>query len=243
MNPTSWDESRRAYPEILLAEDDDISREFLIDALTRLPATVTAVADGTEARQRLIERRFDIALLDRGLPSLDAPAIREAVLSAGGSNADTPMLALSADVDPALRARFLALGFIDLLAKPITAQALRRAVRAALPAATVAWDDEQALAAANGNHNIAERLRTLMLADLPGQRDALQRTLTQGDHSAAHELLHRMKAACAFCGAARLATACSALDDALGDAAASNDIPNLVAAFDKACASILGEAD
>ena len=242
MNPTPRDESRRAYPEILLAEDD-VSREFLIDALTRLPATVIAVADGAEARRRLIERRFDIALLDRGLPSLDAPAIREAVLSTGGCNAGTPMLALSADVDPALRTHYLALGFIDLLAKPITAPALRRAVRDALPAATLAWDDEQALAAVNGNHNIAERLRTLMLADLPGQRDALQRTLAQGDHNAAHELLHRMKAACAFCGAARLATACSALDDALGDTAASNDIPSLVAMFNKACASTLGEAD
>ncbi|MEZ5464577.1 MAG: response regulator [Lysobacteraceae bacterium] len=217
MNPAQADATRRAAPRILLAEDDEISREFLLDALTRLPAEVTAVADGAEARQRLLQEPFDLVLLDRGLLSLDAMAIREAVLAGGGGggNETTPMLALSADVDPALRERFRTLGFIDLLAKPISASALRTAARAALPVSVRDWDDEQALSAANGSPEIVTRLRELLLADLPRQRRQIIDAVEAGDPAAAHDVLHRLKAACAFCGATRLASACSALDDAL----------------------------
>jgi len=243
MNPKQANPSRSGVPSILLAEDDEVSREFLLDALRRLPANVTAVTDGAQARRRLLEARFDLVLLDRGLPALDASAIRRAVRSAAGPNAATPMLALSADVDPVLREQFRTQGFIDLLAKPITAAALRSAVRAALPGAMRDWDDEQALAAANGNRDIVDRLRQLMCQDLPEQRNRLLQSVETRDFAAAHDLLHRMKAACAFCGATRLAAACSALDDALREAPADEALRALLGEFSEACESALADAN
>ena len=241
MNAKEADATAGRQPRILLAEDDEVSREFLLDALSRLPAKIMAVADGATARDELQRQCFDLALLDRGLPSMDAMTIRQSVMSSAGANVKTPMLALSADVDAELRERFIDSGFVDLLAKPITASALRKAVRSILPASNQDWDEEQALAAANGNRDIAARLRQLMLQDLPGQREQLLQSVASAEFSAAHDLLHRMKAACAFCGAVRLAAACSELDDLLRDGTPAIDIGAACAEFEQACHAALGD--
>lgn len=242
MNHGSVEENAPAtgQPRVLLAEDDGISRDFLIDALERLPARVTAAVDGDQAIRLLGEEHYQLAILDRRLPRHDALSIREAVLAGSGPNLATPMLALSADIDPELRQRFLAAGFIDLLAKPIAASVLRTAVRSALPDDIAVWDAEQALAAANGNVEIVTRLRQLLLDDLPGQREQVLAALACNDRETAHDVLHRLKAACAFCGAARLAAACAAVDDAIqGSAPAAEAIGKARMDFRQACQEIL----
>ncbi|MCB1559576.1 MAG: response regulator [Xanthomonadales bacterium] len=235
MNPTPATQVVDGLPRILLAEDDAVSQAFLLDALAHLPASVTAVADGNQAIAQLLARHFDAVLLDRGLPGPDAIAIRQAATVAGSTNAATPMLALSADVDEVLRERFMALGFDDLLAKPITAVALRTAVRRMLPAAAILWDDAQALRAANGSADIVIRLRQLMAVDLPRQRDEIAAAVASGNRNQAHDVLHRLKAACAFCGAVRLARACSNLDDELRAGASPAQIDVCLEDFLSAC--------
>ena len=99
------------------------------------------------------------------------------------------------------------------------------------------WDDAVALSAAGGRREIVDALRALLLTDLPAQRSAVAGAVA-GDHSdAALPVLHRMRAACGFCGATALDRAVRALQDAL---ARGSGIDERALAFDRECARLAG---
>lgn len=56
---------------ILLAEDDEVMREYLTRALTRSGYRVTAVDRGTAALPLLESERFDLLLTDIVMPEMD----------------------------------------------------------------------------------------------------------------------------------------------------------------------------
>ena len=56
---------------ILLAEDDDVMREYLARALERAGYSVTAVDRGTAAIPLLETERFDLLLTDIVMPEMD----------------------------------------------------------------------------------------------------------------------------------------------------------------------------
>ena len=60
---------------ILIAEDEDAVREFLIRALNHAGHEVTAVADGGEALEALQAASFDLLLTDIVMPELDGVAL------------------------------------------------------------------------------------------------------------------------------------------------------------------------
>ena len=60
-----------AMIRILLAEDDDVMREYLTRALRRSGYDVTAVDRGTDAIPLLEAERFDLLLTDIVMPEMD----------------------------------------------------------------------------------------------------------------------------------------------------------------------------
>lgn len=217
---------------VLLAEDEPVSRVFLADALTALGVRCDAVDDGREALLRACARRYDALLLDLNLPGCDGVAVLGRVRSdADAASRAAPALALTADDCPHTRQRLLDTGFAAVAHKPIGVEPLARALRAlgfaidadAPPAArtsapehdTPAWDDEAALAAAGGNRTIVDTLRTMMLKELAAQRADIAAAVSRGDIDTARAQLHRLQAACGFCGAVRLAGSARALQAAL----------------------------
>ncbi|MBI0475395.1 response regulator [Sphingomonas sp. MA1305] len=56
---------------ILLAEDDQVMREYLTRALERAGYTVAAVDRGTAALPLLVNERFDLLLTDIVMPEMD----------------------------------------------------------------------------------------------------------------------------------------------------------------------------
>lgn len=203
--------------DVLLAEDEPVSRCFLHDALESLGYRCQTVGDGGTALACATTRRFDLLLLDVNLPELHGPD----VLSRLRQNADAasqraPAIALTADNEPGVAQRLLAAGFAAVGSKPIEvhrlAALLTSVLRGHVPTtasgrALAPWDDAAALSAAGGNQAIVTALRELMLKELPAQRDAIVSALEQGDAAAARHVLHRLRAACGFCGAAELSDA------------------------------------
>lgn len=224
-------------PRLLLVEDDPVSRQFLVEALSDLPARVDSTQTVAEAEATASRHDHVLWLLDANLPDGNG----ESLLQRLRKRADTKALALTADSDTARRDRLLAAGFAAVLHKPLSAKALRAAVRARIDgAAEVAvWDPAQALRATGGRQDFADRLRGLFLAELPAQRQQVLAALAGGNLAAAAEQLHRLKAACGFVGAGRLLAAVCALSDDLEDEA-------LRRRFDLACGRQLdacGELD
>ncbi|NUS39162.1 MAG: response regulator [Lysobacter sp.] len=228
-------------PKILLVEDDPVSRAFLAAAIEALPATVDAVAD-CAAAERQAGNGHDLWLIDAHLPDGDG----DALLARLRRDADTPALGHTASHDRQELDRLLAAGFLEVLVKPIAPGALQAAIRRALgepgavdadtPARDTplpAWDDGAALAALKGEHAHVEALRRLFLAELPGQRLAVDAALAAGDGDGAGHVLHRLRASCGFVGAARLADAVQVL-------AADLHAPAALRRFDEAVDDLLG---
>lgn len=207
---------------VLLAEDDAVSREFLCEAIQACGGDPTACSDGPAALARAREGHWHLLVLDHHLPGMNGEAVLGALRADPGEAAAVPpALATTAEPD-GVRALLLEAGFAQVLAKPISLEALRAAL-ARFGCAVDPLDDGNALRAC-GSLSTVKRLRRLFAEqELPRVRDELERSA--GDPQALRPTLHRLLASCGFCGATALARACKALHDALASGDASRIDP------------------
>jgi len=71
LNMTVNDLNERSMQRILLAEDDDSMRRFLVKALERAGYDVVSFGNGVEAFNRLKEEPFTLLLTDIVMPEMD----------------------------------------------------------------------------------------------------------------------------------------------------------------------------
>ena len=114
---------------VLLAEDDIDTARLIAGDLTGRGYDVTMVADGDSARSYAIEEPFDIAIVDRMLPSLDGVEIVRAWRAAG---IRLPVLMLTALCGIADRVTGLGAGADDYLVKPFALAELAARIDALL---------------------------------------------------------------------------------------------------------------
>lgn len=223
---------------ILLGEDDPVSRRFLGDALQALGHECVAAADGEDALAHACRARFELLLLDYNLPRRRGDALLADLRGRNdAASRDAPAIALTADVDPGLHRRLLEAGFARVAHKPIGLASFAALIESQLGSPSAPrWDDAAALRTTGGAPDIVEALRQLMLSELPPQRRAVIEAVARGDHAAARDTLHRLRAACGFCGATALAQRVAALDAALG----SRETDARLAAFVAEVDALLG---
>lgn len=100
---------------VLVAEDDDETREYVGKGLRECGHVVTAVADGRDAFFLATVERFDAVILDRMMPSMDGMAVLRGLRAASIS---TPVLMLTALSGVEDRVHGLEAGADDYLVKP-----------------------------------------------------------------------------------------------------------------------------
>ncbi len=190
---------------MLVADDDRSSRYFLVEALGKLGCDVVSHADGPPALDVARERRFDFLLLDCRMPRGGAEFVATRLRHGPhAASARSPIVATSADVSTPLRQRLLRAGCLGVVEKPLSIRALSSLLKSVLPASRspALLDDAQALAS-SGNETTMRQLRSLFAEELRlllDDLDALMATPT-----VLSERLHRLRAACGFCGATALA--------------------------------------
>lgn len=114
---------------LLVIEDDPLLSRSLSQAMTRHGYTVDALSRVDDAIQALRQGRFDLVLLDLGLPDGNGLAVLESMRA----HADrTPVMILTARDALEDRVRGLDLGADDYLAKPFSITELEARVRALL---------------------------------------------------------------------------------------------------------------
>lgn len=215
-----------ALPLILLVEDDPTTLAFLRAVTEALPARVDTATCMADARRLASTQPYALWLVDANLPDGSGIELLQALRE---THPHTPALAHTAargrsELDPLLQA-----GFAEVLVKPVDGVQWQAALRRHLgsntpPASTSAadmpamqdaipfWDDAAASAALGGNHAHVQALRNLFLAELPVQLE----TLRTADADTLRAQLHRLRASCAFVGAARLDDAVRELHDRPG---------------------------
>lgn len=112
---------------ILLAEDDSLQLEPLTAALEKVGHIVDAIADGKTARSLMLDRQYDLLILDWMLPQISGIELCRQFRQAGKT---TPILMLTAKDTTLDKVAGLDAGADDYLVKPIDVMELLARVRA-----------------------------------------------------------------------------------------------------------------
>jgi CheY-like chemotaxis protein len=101
---------------ILVAEDDEVSRLYLTTLLRRENWNIDEASDGREALDLFNQGDYNLILMDVSMPGVDgiqaARTIRE-------TDAEVPILAITAHGEGELQEEFRQAGMSDVLRKPI----------------------------------------------------------------------------------------------------------------------------
>ncbi|MHB8679662.1 MAG: response regulator [Rudaea sp.] len=200
-----------SQPRVLIVDDDPVSLRFLDAAVAQCGCVVVSAADGAAALAA--GGVFGLLLIDRSLPDLGGGELLHALRARG---IDAAAIATSAEIDSAMALELRAAGFADVLEKPASVERIGKIVRRHLPHIESALlDDAAALAASGGDADALRALRGLLAKEL----EQLERDLTHDDLATdtarLDARLHRLRAACGFCGAAALAELAADWQDAM----------------------------
>ncbi|MFC3031211.1 7TM diverse intracellular signaling domain-containing protein [Pseudoalteromonas fenneropenaei] len=102
--------------KVLLAEDHEDNRKLIKRILERMGLTVICVENGQLAVQAVLDQEFDLILMDIQMPVMDGEQALNFIQATGSS---VPVIALTANTMRHEVERYLKLGFVDHLAKPI----------------------------------------------------------------------------------------------------------------------------
>ncbi len=204
---------------ILVADDNEINRRFVVHALSDHCPSILEAENGAEAILQASESQPDILLLDIHMPEINGLEALHKIHEWGQENSYRPhSIALTADAREEEKERLLESGFDAWLSKPVSSRTLVTTITNLLSrmdpniwdrkATNTGYyqglDDEQALLAAHGSEDLVKTLRKLFineLAEIPGQLDPL---MAAGNFNEVAEYIHKLIASAGYCGAPRL---------------------------------------
>ena len=131
-----------ATPRVLVVEDNAANRFYAEVLLRRLRVRVDAVATGEAALHAVRHHRYDVVLMDVGLPGMDGAETTRALRSRVPPHLQPRVFAVSGDDRPETRRRLREAGMDGALEKPLRADGLLEAVGLAPQAPAVpTWRD------------------------------------------------------------------------------------------------------
>ena len=114
---------------ILVAEDDRANQLVVGRMLEKAGHRVDIVSDGRAAVNAVSETAYDLMLMDCRMPEMDGFDATRAIRAAeDGTRRHLPIIALTANAMPEDREACLAVGMDDYLTKPLSKQALLKAL-------------------------------------------------------------------------------------------------------------------
>jgi CheY-like chemotaxis protein/HPt (histidine-containing phosphotransfer) domain-containing protein len=247
---------------ILVAEDYVINQKVVTRMLDRLGHQARVVNDGRAALDALAEEAFDLVLMDVQMPDMDGLEAtrcirtREAAIRAGGEPAPPgsayahpirargriPIVALTAHAMKSDEERCIAAGMDGYLSKPVSADALARALaRFALspecPVAESPVDAAAALRGTDGDADLLAELGELFVEEWPVRHAELRSACGAGDARRIERAAHGLKGVLAALGAGRAAASAAVLEHTARSGqldAATDDLAALEHQIDRA---------
>ncbi|WP_157269493.1 ATP-binding protein [Azohydromonas aeria] len=193
---------------VLLAEDGIDNQRLLSLFLRRAGLEVDIADNGRAAVEAAMATDYDLVLMDVQMPEMDGMAATALLKTAG---CPTPVVALTANVMKHDVQRYLGVGCVDVLAKPVERQRFYAVVAQHLrkPPARLSADDEMELELqalfAEFRRELPQRLAEIeaALAGGEGQRELLVR------------LVHTLKGSAGSYGHPELTHICAEIEAAL----------------------------
>lgn len=217
--------ARRPRPRVLVAEDNQVNQLAAVRLLERCGYAADLVQTGTRAIEEGLSGRYAAVILDCQLPERRGDEVARAIRAAQGGEPRMPIIAMSADTSEINRERCVAAGMDEFLAKPLTAESLKRALLrcAPWPAAQTSGADHSALvdrgvlvASAGSVPQLTEDLILLFGAESRRELAELTAAVAEGNMETTAEIAGRLRGGCADVGATAMAEACERLAASAG---------------------------
>jgi len=103
---------------LLVVDDNEMNRDILSRRLIRQGHDVIVAESGQSALNKLLERKFDLVLLDIGMPGMDGISVLKLIRTTY-SMTELPVIMVTARGEPADIAGALELGANDYIMKPL----------------------------------------------------------------------------------------------------------------------------
>ena len=109
---------------VLVVDDTDVNRELVKLMLQPFGCEVEEASGGADGVKAAVSQAYDLILMDVRMPGVDGLEATRVIRATSRLNRRTPILALTADVQPENTQACRAAGMDDVLAKPIVPQQL-----------------------------------------------------------------------------------------------------------------------
>ncbi len=243
---------------ILLAEDNPINQEVAVDLLRSTGLIVDIASDGLQAVNLFRQNSYKLVLMDMQMPLLDGLEATRRIRALPAA-ANIPILAMTANAFDDDRKRCLAAGMNDHIPKPVDPEVLFAALLRWLPHPESVMPSGSPLPAAPEINGDSDEALHKLLRNIPGLDPAfglkavrgrmssykrllgkfaeshsndfplIDKQLAAGEREEARRLAHSLKGAAASLGAVAVQQAAAALEIAIRDAHAPEDINRHIA--------------
>ena len=118
---------------ILVVDDNKLNIQVVKGLLKSTKVNIDSVLSGEECLDRVKKRHYDLILLDHMMPQMDGIETFKQMQKMSHQCGDTPIIILTANAIVGAKEMYLAQGFTDYLAKPVTGKDLEEALIQYLP--------------------------------------------------------------------------------------------------------------
>lgn len=135
--------------EILVVDDNEMNLLVATNLLKATQVKIDTALSGMSCLKKLVERHYDLILLDQMMPSLDGvQTLKMARAMEDNLSKDVPIIALTANAISGTREKLIAEGFTDYLSKPIDVKLMEKMLMNYLPAEKVLSSTQEKISAA-----------------------------------------------------------------------------------------------
>lgn len=117
---------------VLFVDDNAVNRLIVKNMLAAAEVVMVEAEDAKIGIAMVEAETFDVILMDFRMPGMDGLTAIRAIRARSDAKAHLPILMVTADDGPDLRARAVAAGADDLLRKPVQMQSLFDAIAMAM---------------------------------------------------------------------------------------------------------------
>ncbi len=249
-------------PRVLAVDDNDANLKLVLTLLHDCHLEAEGASSGFEALSKARQKPFDLVFMDLQMPGMDGVETTARIRELDTTSHRTPIIALTAHALADEQERLIQQGFDGYLAKPISTSQLisvirdytgydcttsattsvteiRDTRRAMRPSTRRMQQDcvsvEESIQLAAGKADLAEELFSMLLEQLPSDREKVERFWSKGDMDRLLECVHKLHGATRYCGVPELRTCANRLETALKCSAPDTEIQKdqLLAAMER----------
>ncbi len=232
-------------PVVLIVDDNPSNRKIACELLKEMGVESDTADTGNLAIEKNLIKKYSMILMDIQMPEMSGFEATELIRQQEGRKKRTPIIALTAHAVEEEKSKLLISGMDDFISKPISTSELEELLSrwtdyskpdtADNPSSArsksqnknaTSWKNpvniSQSVELAKGNKELAKDMLNMLLSTLKDDIHQMQEHVTQENHEALHQIVHRIHGGACYCGVPELLDSSATLDKKLKDCTETN---------------------